>query len=86
MNEVEFKRHLKDLAHGHHHPEEAHLFHLLDDLFGVLVRVLQALRVRPKSGASVRPFVPNSGVVVLPIITAPASRNRAVGGASSNQS
>ncbi|HEV2447466.1 MAG TPA: hypothetical protein VGS58_16160, partial [Candidatus Sulfopaludibacter sp.] len=22
MNEFEFKRHLKDLAHGHHHPEE----------------------------------------------------------------
>jgi hypothetical protein len=22
MNEAEFKRHLKDLAHGHHHPEE----------------------------------------------------------------
>ena len=22
MNEVEFKRHLKDLVHGHHHPEE----------------------------------------------------------------
>jgi len=22
MNEEEFKRHLKDLAHGHHHPEE----------------------------------------------------------------
>jgi hypothetical protein len=22
MNEEEFKKHLKDLAHGHHHPEE----------------------------------------------------------------
>jgi hypothetical protein len=22
MNDVEFKKHLKDLAHGHHHPEE----------------------------------------------------------------
>jgi hypothetical protein len=22
MNELEFKHHLKDLAHGHHHPEE----------------------------------------------------------------
>jgi hypothetical protein len=22
MNEEEFKRHLKDLVHGHHHPEE----------------------------------------------------------------
>jgi hypothetical protein len=22
MNDADFKRHLKDLAHGHHHPEE----------------------------------------------------------------
>ncbi len=22
MNQLEFKRHLKDLVHGHHHPEE----------------------------------------------------------------
>jgi hypothetical protein len=22
MNDEDFKRHLKDLAHGHHHPEE----------------------------------------------------------------
>lgn len=22
MNELEFKHHLKDLVHGHHHPEE----------------------------------------------------------------
>jgi hypothetical protein len=22
MNEAEFKRHLKDLVHGHHHPEK----------------------------------------------------------------
>jgi hypothetical protein len=22
MNDTDFKRHLKDLAHGHHHPEE----------------------------------------------------------------
>jgi hypothetical protein len=22
MDELQFKRHLKDLAHGHHHPEE----------------------------------------------------------------
>lgn len=22
MNEEEFKKHLKDLVHGHHHPEE----------------------------------------------------------------
>jgi hypothetical protein len=22
MNEIEFKRHLRDLANGHHHPEE----------------------------------------------------------------
>jgi hypothetical protein len=24
MNEREFKQHLKDLVHGHHHPEEHH--------------------------------------------------------------
>jgi hypothetical protein len=22
MNDLEFRRHLKDLVHGHHHPEE----------------------------------------------------------------
>jgi len=22
MNDLDFKRHLKDLVHGHHHPEE----------------------------------------------------------------
>jgi hypothetical protein len=22
MNEVEFKRHLRDMVHGHHHPDE----------------------------------------------------------------
>jgi hypothetical protein len=22
MNDLEFKKHLKDLVHGHHHPEE----------------------------------------------------------------
>src|SRR5262249_21842057 len=41
------------------------------------------LRVMPVSGLSVTPFQPNSGVVVLPISTAPCSRNRAVAGASS---
>ena len=46
----------------------------------------QGLRVIPVSGLSPNAFHPNSGVVVLPIITAPASRNRAVAGASSEQS
>src|ERR1044072_9406283 len=43
----------------------------------------QGLRVMPVSGLSVTPFQPNSGVVVLPSSTAPASRSRAVTGASS---
>ena len=41
------------------------------------------LRVMPVSGLSVTAFQPNSGVVVLPSSTAPASRSRAVAGASS---
>src|SRR5215471_16797705 len=45
--------------------------------------LFQGLRVIPVSGESVVPFQPNSGVVVLPIKTAPASRNRATAGASS---
>ncbi len=45
----------------------------------------QGLRVIPVSGLSVRPFQPNSGVVVLPISTAPCSRRRATQGASSSQ-
>src|SRR5205814_5554781 len=36
------------------------------------------------SGLSVTPFQPNSGVVVLPSSTAPASRKRATAGASSS--
>ncbi len=43
----------------------------------------QGLRVMPVSGLSVTPFQPNSGVVVLPKITAPCSRRRATAGASS---
>ena len=43
----------------------------------------QGLRARWPSGLSVTPFQPNSGVVVLPSRTAPASRSRAVAGASS---
>src|SRR5690606_20432660 len=39
--------------------------------------------VLPVSGLSVPPFQPNSGLVVLPTKTAPASRNRATEGASS---
>ena len=37
----------------------------------------------PNRGVSVIPFQPNSEVVVLPRNTAPASRSRATGGASS---
>ena len=43
------------------------------------------LRVTPDSGESVTPFQPNSGVVVLPMNTAPCSRSRATDGASSSQ-
>src|SRR3954469_3772049 len=39
--------------------------------------------VIPVSGLSQTPFQPNSGVVVLPKMTAPCSRNRATAGASS---
>src|ERR1700759_1571483 len=53
-----------------------------DDPPGVL-SLFHGLRVIPVSGESVVPFQPNSGVVVLPISTAPASRNRATAGASS---
>jgi hypothetical protein len=45
---------------------------------------LQALQVRPKSGASVRHLVPNSGVVVLPRRMAPLWRSRAIATASSS--
>ena len=44
------------------------------------------LRVMPVSGLSPNAFQPNSGVVVLPRITAPASRSRATAGVSSDQS
>ncbi len=43
------------------------------------------LRVTPASGESVMPFQPNSGVVVLPSMTAPASRSRATDGQSTSQ-
>ena len=43
---------------------------------------LHALRVRPKSGASVKPLWPNSGVVVLPTRIAPAAFSRAIATAS----
>src|SRR6476646_3837816 len=45
--------------------------------------LFHGLRVTPVSGESVLPFQPNSGVVVLPMKTAPASRRRATLGASS---
>ena len=44
----------------------------------------QGLRVMPVSGELVSPLQPNSGVVVLPRITAPASRTRAATGASTS--
>src|SRR5207244_1925941 len=44
------------------------------------------LRVMPVIGLSVTPFQANSGVVVLPISTAPLSRNRATHGASTDHS
>jgi hypothetical protein len=46
----------------------------------------QGLRVMPVSGLSPIAFQPNSGVVVLPRMTAPASRSRATAGLSSDQS
>src|SRR5579871_2303129 len=55
-----------------------------DEPPGVL-SLFQGLRVVPVSGESVEPFQPNSGVVVFPIRTAPASRSRATLGASSFQ-
>jgi hypothetical protein len=42
------------------------------------------LRVIPVSGELVSPLQPNSGVVVLPRITGPASRRRAAAGASTS--
>src|SRR5687768_4806155 len=53
-----------------------------DDPPGVLAG-FHGLRVMPVSGLSVTPFQPNSGVVVLPTMTAPCSRSRATAGASS---
>ena len=41
------------------------------------------LRVMPLSGLSLTPFQPNSGMVVLPMTIAPASRARATAGESS---
>src|SRR6516225_7124574 len=46
----------------------------------------QGLRVLPVRGLSPVAFQPNSGVVVLPRMTAPCSRRRAVGGESCDQS
>src|SRR5436190_11102521 len=45
--------------------------------------LFHGLRVMPVSGLSVEPFQPNSGVVVWPSMTAPASFRRATVGASS---
>ncbi len=43
------------------------------------------LPVTPVRGASVTPFQPSSGVVVLPTSTPPCSRTRATAGASTSQ-
>src|SRR3978361_575187 len=40
--------------------------------------VFQGLRAAPHSSGSVTPFAPNSGVLVLPKMTRPASRKRCV--------
>ena len=55
-----------------------------EDPPGVCV-VFQGLRLMPVSSELVSPLQPNSGVVVLPKSTAPASRKRAVTGASTSQ-
>ena len=44
------------------------------------------LRVTPLCGELVTPLHPNSGVLVLPSKTVPASRSRCVTGASTSQS
>ena len=49
---------------------------------GVMAR-FHGLRVMPVSGQSLTPFQPNSGMVVLPMTIAPASRARATAGESS---
>jgi len=47
--------------------------------------VFQGLRLMPVSAELVSPLQPNSGVQVLPSSTTPASRRRAVAGASTSQ-
>src|SRR5262245_52663044 len=48
----------------------------------VVIAVFQGCRVAPVRGQSPSPFQPNSGVVVLPRMIAPASRSRRTNGAS----
>src|ERR1035441_11033210 len=55
-----------------------------DEPPGVLAG-FRGLRLMPVSGELVSPLQPNSGVAVLPRITAPASRKRADAGASTSQ-
>jgi hypothetical protein len=50
----------------------------------VVISVFQGLRVLPVSGLSLRAFHPNSGVVVLPSITPPASFSRRTKGGSTS--
>jgi hypothetical protein len=44
MDEKDFKKHLKDLAHGHHHPEE----HDWDSRGGAGTAKAKAKTVKPK--------------------------------------
>ena len=50
-----------------------------------VMRVSHGFTVVPVRGLSVTPFQPNSGVVVLPRMTAPFSRMRATEALSSSQ-
>src|SRR6266851_4571852 len=49
-----------------------------------VIFVSHGLRVGPTTRLSVAPFQPNSGVLVLPTMMAPAVRNRSTTGASSS--
>src|SRR5438477_12557415 len=49
-----------------------------------VIAVFHGLRVMPVSGLSPSAFQPNSGVLVLPVRIAPASRRRRTNGASTS--
>src|SRR6266436_8285397 len=50
-----------------------------------VIAVFHGLRVMPVSGLSPSAFQPNSGVLVLPVRIAPASRSRRTNGASTDR-